>query len=115
MKTETKIEWATFTFNMWRGCTKVSAGCAHCYADTLSKRNPGTLGIWGPNGTRVVASEAMWREPVKWNANAEGLPKSERSAFTNPLGNLRTLGLIDYPQPGRVVALPMLFLEGGAA
>lgn len=36
----------------------------------MSKRNPGTLGIWGPNGTRVVASEAMWREPVKWNAEA---------------------------------------------
>lgn len=67
MAEDTKIQWCDATWNPWRGCTKVSAGCAHCYADTLSKRNPLTLGVWGPNGTRVVAAEAMWREPVKWN------------------------------------------------
>lgn len=64
------IEWTTHTFNPWRGCTKVSAGCAHCYAETLSGRNPKTLGVWGPNGTRVVASEAQWRLPLKWNKAA---------------------------------------------
>jgi protein gp37 len=66
----TKIQWADHTFNPWRGCTKVAPGCANCYADAQSKRNPATLGIWGPNGTRVVASEAMWREPVKWDRAA---------------------------------------------
>jgi protein gp37 len=70
MAENSKIEWTTHTFNPWRGCTKVSPGCAHCYAETLSHRNPGTLGVWGPNGTRVVASEATWREPVRWNAAA---------------------------------------------
>mgnify|MGYP007100042775 CR=1 FL=1 len=64
---ETKIEWADYTFNPWRGCQKVSPGCEHCYADTMSKRNPGTLGVWGPNGTRVVAAESYWRLPVKWD------------------------------------------------
>ncbi|XZE18787.1 DUF5131 family protein [Pirellulaceae bacterium SH449] len=68
---DTKIEWATHTFNHIRGCTKISEGCAHCYAAELSKRNPKTLGIWGPNGTRVLASEAMWREPIKWNREYE--------------------------------------------
>ncbi len=34
------------------------------------------------------------------------------SSFTNNLGSLRSLGLIDYPQPGWVVALPVLFMEG---
>jgi protein gp37 len=62
-----KIEWTDATFNPWRGCTKVSAGCAHCYAETLSGRNPKVLGVWGPNGTRVVAAESAWKEPVKWN------------------------------------------------
>lgn len=70
MAENSKIEWTTHTFNPWRGCTKVSAGCANCYAETLSGRNPKTLGVWGPQGTRVVASEAMWREPVKWNREA---------------------------------------------
>ncbi len=71
MGEHSKIEWTDHTFNPWRGCTKVASGCANCYADTLSKRNPSTLGIWGPNGTRVVASESMWKQPVKWNSDAD--------------------------------------------
>lgn len=71
MGENTKIEWAHHTFNPWRGCTKVSAGCDHCYADTGSKRNPAVLGVWGKHGTRVVASAAMWKLPYKWNAAAE--------------------------------------------
>lgn len=71
MGANTKIQWATHTFNPWRGCVKVAAGCANCYAEAQSKRNPNTLGVWGPNGSRVVASESMWREPLKWNRAAE--------------------------------------------
>lgn len=70
MGQDTKIQWCDHTFNPWRGCTKISPGCAHCYADAQSKRNPGVLGIWGDNGTRVVASEAKWREVVKWARQA---------------------------------------------
>jgi protein gp37 len=71
MKTEqTNIEWADYTFNPWRGCTKVSAGCANCYAETLSKRNPALLGEWGKGKPRVLASEAMWQSPLRWNADA---------------------------------------------
>lgn len=70
MGVNTNIEWCDATFNPWRGCTKVSAGCTNCYAETLSHRNPGTLGIWGDKGTRVVASEAMWRQPLKWDREA---------------------------------------------
>lgn len=62
--TETKIEWAHWTFNPWRGCTHATLadgsahpGCEHCYAEAMSKRNPGTLGEWGEGGTRVVAAE----------------------------------------------------------
>lgn len=71
MKTkQTNIEWADYTFNPWRGCTKVSAGCANCYAETLSRRNPAVLGGWGPGAPRVFASEAMWRSPIKWQKDA---------------------------------------------
>ena len=65
------IQWTTHTFNPWRGCTKVSAGCANCYAETLSGRNSKTLGVWGPMGTRVVAAEAQWKLPLKWNRAAQ--------------------------------------------
>ena len=70
MGADTKIQWADHTFNHWRGCQKIAPGCANCYAETLSKRNPATLGVWGPRGTRVVASETMWREPLKWDREA---------------------------------------------
>jgi protein gp37 len=70
MGENSKIEWTDHTFNPWRGCTKVAAGCANCYADKQAKRNPGALGIWGDHGTRVLASDAMWREPIKWNKAA---------------------------------------------
>lgn len=78
MATNSKIEWTHHTFNPWRGCTKVSDGCKNCYAETISKRNPKVLGIWGDKGTRVVASESMWREPVKWNAAAENAGERHR-------------------------------------
>lgn len=86
---DSKIEWTTHTFNPWRGCTKVSDGCKHCYAETLSKRVPLTLSEWGPKGTRVVASESMWKEPLKWNA------AFARAGFRNALSRLRTLELIE--------------------
>ncbi|HMV87213.1 MAG TPA: phage Gp37/Gp68 family protein [Blastocatellia bacterium] len=71
MGQDSKIEWTHHTFNPWRGCTKVSDGCKNCYAETMSKRNPAVLGIWGDNGTRVVAAESYWRQPLKWNREAE--------------------------------------------
>jgi protein gp37 len=71
MGVDSKIEWTTHTFNPWRGCTKVSEGCRNCYADAQAKRNPGTLGVWGAQGTRVVASESMWSQPLKWDREAK--------------------------------------------
>lgn len=66
---ETTIEWANYSFNPWRGCSKVSRGCARCYAEKHESRFGKVK--WGPSGTRVVTSEANWRKPVKWNREAE--------------------------------------------
>ncbi|MCC6192245.1 MAG: hypothetical protein IT318_24705 [Anaerolineales bacterium] len=51
--------------------------------------------------------DAISREALALDAEAS--PTS--SAYTNNLGALRTLGLIDYPAPGQVVALPVLFID----
>jgi protein gp37 len=77
MAAESKISWTDATFNPWRGCTKVSEGCEHCYAESMSERNPGTLGVWGDDGKRVVGAESYWKQPEKWNREAEkaGKPK----------------------------------------
>lgn len=72
------IQWTTHTFNPWRGCTKVSDGCKFCYADKLSKRNPGALGVWGPNGERVVGTDAYWRQPVAWDKAAANVGERHR-------------------------------------
>ncbi|MBK9075495.1 MAG: phage Gp37/Gp68 family protein [Flavobacteriales bacterium] len=81
MGRETGITWTRSTFNPWRGCQRVSPGCEHCYAETLSKRNHALLGRWGPpaaGGTRVIASPAMWREPLRWNAAAKASGQQHR-------------------------------------
>jgi protein gp37 len=76
MGKETGIQWCDSTFNPHRGCTRASKGCSSCYAETMSRRNPAVLGVWGPAGTRVVASEAKWREPAAWDRAAarSGVP-----------------------------------------
>ena len=67
MSANTKIEWAHDTFNPWRGCTKVSPGCDHCYAETLCKRfGDGDL----RQGQRRRTSDYYWRQPLKWNRKA---------------------------------------------
>lgn len=70
MAEETKIEWADATFNPWRGCTKVSPGCANCYAERDAGRFPNVMGKWGPNGTRIVAVDSTWHKVNTWNDKA---------------------------------------------
>jgi protein gp37 len=78
MGRDSRIEWTSHTFNAWRGCTQVSPGCAFCYAEATAKRNPGVLGIWGDDGTRVIAAEAYWAQPRAWNAEAKAAGERRR-------------------------------------
>jgi hypothetical protein len=70
----------------------------------------------GPEGRILRAlieayPEAVANEDLAQRAGYE----AGGGAFNNPKGRLRGLGLIDYPSPGQVVALPVLFLEGQRA
>lgn len=65
MADKTKIAWTDRTFNPWLGCTRVSPGCVHCYAETLTKRFGNAE--WGPQAARVKTSESYWKKPLKWN------------------------------------------------
>lgn len=69
MGESTGIAWTDHTFNPWWGCTKVSAGCTNCYADTFAKRTGHN--IWGPGKARRTFGLKHWAEPLKWNAAAE--------------------------------------------
>lgn len=64
----TKIEWADATFNPWRGCTKVSPACDHCYAEELARRYGWAK--WG-NHPRERQAESSWAQPLTWNRQAD--------------------------------------------
>jgi len=71
------IAWTDHTFNGWVGCTKVSPGCANCYAEAYDKRVGGGKnrdGVkrlrWGPGAERVRTSAVYWKQPLKWNREA---------------------------------------------
>lgn len=70
----TKIAWTDHTFNPWLGCTKVSAGCANCYAETLMDKRYGRV-KWGKGNPRVRTSKSNWNLPLRWDraAKAEGV------------------------------------------
>lgn len=95
MSENTKIEWCDHTWSPWRGCTKVSPGCANCYAEALSKRNPAVLGNWGKGKPRVLAKN--WGDPVRWNRDAELNLHASHD------------GLYDGPTIVRRVARPTVF------
>ena len=44
MSDHSKIEWTDATWNPLRGCTKISPGCKHCYAETFAERFRGVKG-----------------------------------------------------------------------
>lgn len=73
MAENSKIEWTHHTFNPWFGCTKVSEGCAHCYAEQSSPakvaRSKGHE-TWGKGAQRSRTSDANWKEPLKWDRDA---------------------------------------------
>ena len=72
MAENSAIEWTDHTFNPWEGCQKVSPGCDHCYAEARNARfaGDGIAPNWGPGAPRRRTSDANWRKPLKWNADA---------------------------------------------
>lgn len=59
MAENSKIEWTHHTCNLWHGCTKVHAGCDHCYAETLSRR--WNRDIWGNDKPRMAIA-SVWHD-----------------------------------------------------
>jgi len=63
------IPWTEHTFNPWEGCTKYGPGCDDCYAWVRDVRFH--RGIhWGKGAERRIHSDAYWRQPLPWNAEA---------------------------------------------
>jgi protein gp37 len=66
MGSTTKIITADHTWNPWIGCNPISAGCAHCYAETMNKRWK-----WIPDFAVVTRTKTTWKNPPRWQKEAE--------------------------------------------
>ena len=62
----TKIEWTDKTWNPITGCTKVSAGCANCYAEVMSRRLQAMQQEKYANGFSLSMHEDVLPEPKQW-------------------------------------------------
>jgi protein gp37 len=76
------IQWTDATWNPVTGCSKVSPGCAHCYAETLSLRFGWSRGPWTPENAseNVVLHPERLDQPLRWR-----LP---RRVFVNSMSDL---------------------------
>lgn len=67
MSTNSKIEWTDATWNPVRGCTKISPGCAHCYAETFAERFRGVPGHPYEQGFDLRLVPEKLSEPLTWS------------------------------------------------
>lgn len=63
---KTEINWTEMTWNTWSGCTKVSAGCKHCYAERIAEAKRGTRAF--PDGFGLTIREHKLGEPRRIKA-----------------------------------------------
>ena len=80
MSANSKIEWTDATWNPVRGCTKISPGCAHCYAETLAERFRGVPGHPYEQGFDLKLIPEKLTEPLTWT--------KPRMVFVNSMSDL---------------------------
>ena len=80
MSTASKIEWTDTTWNPVRGCTKISSGCAHCYAETFAERFRGVTGHPYEHGFDLRLVPQKLAEPFTW--------AKPRMVFVNSMSDL---------------------------
>jgi protein gp37 len=68
MSSSSKIEWTDATWNPVRGCTKISPGCKHCYAETFAERFRGVPGHPFEQGFDLKLVPEKLAEPLRWGA-----------------------------------------------
>jgi len=80
MASNSHIEWTDATWNPVTGCSKISPGCKHCYAERLAHR----LQLMGQpnyaNGFRLTLQPQMLELPLRW--------KSPKRIFVNSMSDL---------------------------
>jgi protein gp37 len=66
MSSHSSIEWTDATWNPVRGCTKISPGCARCYAETFAERFRGVVGHPYEQGFDLRLVPERLSDPLRW-------------------------------------------------
>ncbi|MGB9738071.1 DUF5131 family protein, partial [Chloroflexus sp.] len=76
----TSIEWTEVTWNPLTGCTKISPGCKHCYAERMARRLQAMGVPKYRNGFRLTLHPTVLTEPLHW--------RTPRMIFVNSMSDL---------------------------
>jgi protein gp37 len=87
MSLNSHIEWTDATWNPVRGCTKISPGCKHCYAETFAERFRGVKGHPYEQGFDLRLIPEKLTEPLTW--------RSPKLVFVNSMSDLFQDGVPD--------------------
>ena len=77
---KSSIEWTEATWNPLTGCTKVSPGCAHCYAERMALRLEAMGQPKYQRGFEITLHEDLVEEPLRW--------KRPQMVFVNSMSDL---------------------------
>ncbi len=80
MGDKSAIEWTDATWNPVRGCTKITPGCKHCYAETFAERFRGVAGHPFEQGFDLRLIPEKLTAPLRW--------RSSRRIFVNSMSDL---------------------------
>ena len=80
MATKSSIEWTEATWNPLTGCTKISPGCKHCYAERMAKRLQAMGQTNYRNGFHLSLHEHVLEIPLHW--------KHPQMIFVNSMSDL---------------------------
>src|SRR5271155_4488830 len=80
MSVQSHIEWTDAPWNPVRGCTKISPGCKHCYAETFAERFRGVKGHPYEQGFDLRLIPQKLAEPLRW--------KTPKMIFVNSMSDL---------------------------
>src|SRR5207249_2957651 len=87
MADNSRIEWTDATWNPVTGCTKISPGCAHCYAETFAERFRGVRGHPYEQGFDLKLWPERLQLPLRW--------KKPRRIFVNSMSDLFHMDIPD--------------------
>src|SRR5881394_218358 len=74
------IEWTDATWNPVTGCTKISPGCKHCYAERFAHRLRAMGSANYANGFEVTLQPQQLQLPLRW--------RQPRNVFVNSMSDL---------------------------